>query len=930
MGAGGHGRRSGGVGVSGQLTIVVGVPDPPAIELHDVLKTWARDDLVDRFVWLDAGQLPSPDWRPGDAIDAEVLSTVGSQRTSLLDEVAGASYATVRLVLVQLLPGRGTAGVPPSVATLESILARAVAPSQRLVKLNLLVPATATADLPADLLLPLWDVNVVAAPEDRISDRHADAHVRHPGNFAAHAALECATVAGLWSQVEAGAFDERRVVQSDERCKVVVVRSFGRIIRGAGLVDEVLERVFAIRGGGSPVLAQSAGGAPARDPEQLVARTAEQFVAQADGGGLNLRPARPGRDRPTQVTVGLLQAVSMLFRFLFSRLRSLPGETIDQVRSGVEGRLERLVQGTTFGEDSMVAARFGNRPAGEADLAPEADEAQSARRHAEEVLARLESPASPPASPGLWQELRGVCFGLVDGGDMPACVAPPMDGSTRQVLVDGSPVAARPDPQPFRLADILPLRYANRPGALQALRECDPYQADQARHWLAALVTEARQGGERDADAVLELERAAAQFEAWAERRGGTLVWRTADHLGQQLGAARRALADAVAVLRAGSATLDQAGRQRAGRRLKLWWLLLALFALLSLWGAAWWDRSGADTDQWATVAGLALLVWLGGSLWVFIRFQRQVFQLLYRYNRALWAYRNALQAAVHHGHEVVRLASLYEQLRDWAEIVAWMIHRPEGPAGRGGERSEPFEDAVHPRALRLATGRATAGSLTRVSAMAARSMFAQGWLSALYARYAEDVMAELRLARGLDEHAPGFDPDADVADPKRAPLLTAIREGRPAEGWRREARAEVTGQLAATDPRELFPLVAAVGRDADDLPVDSFLGDLLPSASDPWRQSLTTSLWSPVALVNRFQAIQEAVVWLPAGLPAPAAPEVVRHPTRGHSTASDSYTIQALRLDLTAPCPFDQLAIFRPAQPDPPQPVPSAADQIG
>jgi hypothetical protein len=131
----------------------------------------------------------------------------------------------------------------------------------------------------------------------------------------------------------------------------------------------------------------------------------------------------------------------------------------------------------------------------------------------------------------------------------------------------------------------------------------------------------------------------------------------------------------------------------------------LALLALLGLGGAAWWDRSGADTGQWTAAVALTLLVWLLGSLWVFVRFQRHVFQLLYRYNRTLWAYRNALQAAVHHGHEVVRLASLYEQLRDWAEIIAWMIHRPEDPAGRGGERSEPFDDAVHPRALRLATG---------------------------------------------------------------------------------------------------------------------------------------------------------------------------------------------------------------------------------
>jgi hypothetical protein len=593
--------------------------------------------------------------------------------------------------------------------------------------------------------------------------------------------------------------------------------------------------------------------------------------------------------------------------------------------------VERFVQQATFGQGSMVAARFGSRPGDDEPQGEPADDAaRSARRHAEEVLARLESPASPPASPRLWHELRGVCFGLVDGGELPGCVEPPLDGSTRQILVDGNPVVGWPEERPFRLADILPPAEAGRPGGQVPLRECDPYQAEEARRWLAGLIAEARQAGEEKASSAEALEQAAAQFEDWVARRSGTLVWRVAEHLGRQLDLAHRSLQAAVGVLRAGATSLDEAARQKAHKRLTRWWLWLLLGTLAGLGATAWWDRNGADTEQVATATAFLLLFWLGGSLLAFMRFQHRVFQLLYRYNEAIWAYRKALDEAEHHGQEVVRLASLYEQLRDWAEIAAWMIHRPEGPPARAGKRSDPFGDTVHPLALRLAVGQATAASLTRVSATAARSLFARGWLGALYTRYAQQVMTELKLERGLDENAPGFDPDAEIADPKREPLLRAIREGRPAEGWRTEARADVTSQLAATDPRELFPRVVVAGEPPDELPANDFLADLLPSTDDQWRQSLVPSLWSPTARINRTHEITEAAVWVPAGLAVPPAPALVPQPTGRDSSASDSYTIQAVRVDVTADCPFDQLSIFDTAAPAPARPGPPTSVEIG
>ena len=46
--------------------------------------------------------------------------------------------------------------------------------------------------------------------------------------------------------------------------------------------------------------------------------------------------------------------------------------------------------------------------------------------------------------------------------------------------------------------------------------------------------------------------------------------------------------------------------------------------------------------------------------------------------------------------------------------------------------------------------------------------------------------------------------------------------------------------------------------------------------------------------------------------------------------STSDSYTIQAVRVDVTADCPFDQLSIFDTAAPAPARPGPTTSVEIG
>ena len=139
-------------------------------------------------------------------------------------------------------------------------------------------------------------------------------------------------------------------------------------------------------------------------------------------------------------------------------------------------------------------------------------------------------------------------------------------------------------------------------------------------------------------------------------------------------------------------------------------------------------------------------------------------------------------------------------------------------------------------------------------------------------------------------------------------------------------AEAAVAARSPPTIHQEQAPQVVVAGEHPEELPADDFLADLLPSTDDQWRQSLVPSLWSPAARINRTHEITEAAVWVPAGLAVPLAPALVPQPTRRGSSASDSYTIQAVRVDVTADCPFDQLSIFDTAAPAPARPGPMAA----
>jgi hypothetical protein len=883
-----------------RITVVVAEREPAADALREVLCAWAGEGLLTEFLWVRAGKASDG----AGATDAERMSASGLQPVRLLDELARSSFTVVRLVCVQLGHASGRAE-PESLATaerLEKELSSSLAAAQSLVRVNLMVPATATAELALDRLLPLWDVNLVAAPEDRITDQHADAQVRHPGNYAAHAAVACATAGGLWSQVPEGPFDDRRLPQTGDSAQVLVMRSFVRILRGGGLLDQVLTSAFERRATGSSACAEWVDGVPAADPDALVGRTAASFVTHAGEGELRYRPPRPAPPvRP--VTIGLLRSLLMMFQFIFTRLRAHPGEVAARAQERVRSKLEQLVQSATFGQDSMLAATFrGRQPQGEPVMV--ADAAARARHDAETVLDSMQIQVTPAATPAIWRELRAICFGLVDAGDLPAYAGSVMDGAARQVITRPAHIAAQPSEPPLTLAGLFEPQHASL-APEHPLPDCDPYQAARAMEWLQVKLAQLRGKDERDA-----VRQAKQRLEQWINERENTLVWRVAEAVGAAMSDAVQALDQNLGRLAEPARDHDDAARQEAQRTLRRTWAVILVFALLCFTAGWSWARAEDDPRNLWILGALAVLLWMVGWLAAFIRFQRTVFQLLYRHRLEVDERTTALRAAEHNGREIVRLGAVYEQLRDWGEIIAWLLHRPEGKMALSGDEAAPFVATPRPYALGLAVGHTTRSSLARVSSIAARTFFRRGWLGSLSVRYIHQTMAELKLALGLDESAPDLDPDVEVAHPKREPILRDLREGRPAEAWLAELRSLLAGQLAEADPQELFPEVAVIARDARPWAATAFLEEVLPTSQEAGAGQLSPQIWTPEARMLAAHRITETMVWSPPGIRKAVDPTVTR-PTLSEASGTDTYTMQVIRVDTAAPCRSDALMVF-------------------
>lgn len=905
----------------GTVTVLVAGPDDPAVDVGEVLHSWGEAGLLRPCLWVrrdrdrggGAGELVALRLQKGRYADVP-----------LLDELARLDVDSVRLVSVHLAVEVGgdpelTSDTESIAASLEGFLSRA----QELDRLNLVVPTTGVSGLDPSIVHHPGVKHVVVSPEDRQSDRRASRHVDWPdGGYAGHAALAIATVTGLWWATETAPFDRSTFTASAERPRIVVTRSFARVLHAPGLGDRLTAEVFERRRT-EAWTAAAVGAVAAPNPTQTIEDLATE-LGGVENGALNYTPS-PGLPAPREQSVGIFRAFTMMLRFIVGKLRAAPSQLADRVAAGVRRSVENFAQNVVFGQDSVMRVGSGGRrgPA-TSDQAP----GMLAADYAAKLLRDMGANTSPPAVAGLWEALRRVSFGVIDAGPFPEGVTVPQDGARRLVVNEVGHVVAEPadhfqlDGSRLGASYVLPA-WATEPISpwdstrLRELRELLIDEHELAQH---GRVEEDLGDGsyapavEPDPELAERLGSLLLDVDAFVASHESSLLWRVSTRLDSALRRASHSFLQALATVRRGERALDDSKMRLAARWLRRRWILWFLLAL-AVPAIAWYgeDQRFWEPEWWAVIAA-SLLVWLIGWFVSFISYQRRVFRIQYEIDRHHRDHLAAIVRAEHDAKETVRLTALYEQFLDWAAIIAWMVHHPEGriPQRVGASLQKPAEQ---PLAMSVAEGIPSEETLQRTSAIVGRDVFSRGWLGTLYRSYSAASIAALKHRLGLPEEAADPDPDRDLADPPprrfiRDQLVTGVH----ASAWHERVRNQVDSSLTALGPDELFSHIDSGRPDDAHGRASDFLAGALPDHG-AGGMHLLQQVWRHETLFSEPHEVDAVTLWAPVGLARGLDPHtVVRDSAPADEAIGGAFVLAVVRCDASEGSTVDQLAVFEPA----------------
>lgn len=853
--------------------------------VQDIVEGWTAAGILRPFAWWsgvhDAEHFVR--WSGPDAAEQPLLTALGER-----------PYRLIRLLTLIVVPGDSAEPAPDVrdvAASVEAIVKRRRAVCQEVSLVNLVVPATGVTNLPGRLLDSGWDVNLVATDEDRVTAEHSSLEVRALERLAAHAAIELATVAGLWPGMVAGPFDGDREGSGGQEATVRVIRSFARTVRSHGLVDQVANLVLDSHENQGWV-AQAVDARLAKDPEHVVERAAADYLERAGGRRLCRTPA-PVVPPPPVVEVSPWQAFRMMWDFMADRARQLPGEWVDRMAIGARSAVEQFTQDATFGDDSTIVVRMGARTVTVGAQVPLTSGVVDLAKALREKVAVQSPPATPPQA---WRELRGLAFGLADAGPLPTDCTEPTEGSHRLVVpvdwISPDPDGPNFDPHPPE----------DDSGAVGAI---DP--AGAARVAEALRTEEPSNGAEHD------------RFQDWLDVRRQTLLWRVGQRLVDDAAAAESGFEDALRKLHKLAAEVDLLEVvPRATTRLRRNWLLIAAIALVGVAGAA--VLSALDVISLAlaiTLGAGSVLAWLLASVWVFYAYLKEQLQSFHRYNRTWFAYDQARTTAEHEAGELVGIAAAYAEFQDWAHVIGQLLIRPGGPLPELPDDPVVLDALTLPAALVVARASTDDEVARRLAAEVGHRHMRSGWISALYEGLTGHTMSKLKRSRG--QRPDDVDPDPDYDSEARATLLAELRKGCAVEYFGQAVRQHSADHINAQPPGELFSRLDA-GNPPQQVEVDpgAFLAGICPGHGEKAGTNLFfRRLWRPQPQIATSSGTVR--MWLPAGIECDlprTAGETLKPSVAPRSTV---IVLQSVRIDSTAPGPWSELTVFgRPPEENP------------
>jgi hypothetical protein len=909
--------------------------DPRYPEIAGLLADWARRGLLRPSVWLDTGALR--DTADISQLKVRVVDEDPERESPLSDVFGDLEVDRVRLVAVR--PVHESAPEPVPLAGLVEFgerLRRETLPADTpFIQINLLVPDGRATTGP-DALEPSWTWNAVVSPEDRPKERAVNHGLGRPLKFHGHAAMAAATVAALWRHTSHGALDGYEEQNADEYGRLVVVRPTIRLAAGSHIAEQVVGRLVqvGIASVRPYVTEQYENVAVDGDAERV--RALVRAFLPTDDYALDFRPYRGAPLPPPQPS-------KLTLRELWSALRGFARLRIEQLRQRGRDQAEELVKRWLDAMEENIA----QDPDFDPNLPPTPWEIHQLAVGVPALL-----PSRVPPQRFLWRPLRQLCFSLLDGGPLPQAVADAA-GGLAPMLSDPRWIVRSPE-EGFTLTDEERRVVTTAGSGAHGVRAAD---VNAAEH-LADALRRMRLSTDLVADERVELDRCQARFDRWrAKDRADSLLGAVAAHVSEELRKARDELRghkhemELLEQRRAAALDAIEHHHQRLRLGTRVTWTFLGsaagFAAMLFLHGLRPWVDAVLDPALLvAAIVALTTAAWTLGRVLLHLAAGIR----LHRTLDAIEQERRHLQASVRRWPpEADRLASVYEILTDWAEIVGWQLHRTFGSAGPA-TRPDEFGRATLPEAFRAGFGGDRVAHLDDLIRRTAKDCFGRGWLTDLYVRLETSVRVRAKLPPdGADpDLSPAVDmlratdnwtvrpkfrrdpaetdePDGDGSAPEdpvagwhaRRRLLAEFRDGTCAAEAKDIVVERIWTALRRYPPEELIPTVETgdVGPDGAlvHVPTAEFLSDVLPRpAGDEPCSPLIAEGFTPDGLIAEKTQVAKVWLWQPDSLTLEVRPHPgieVQLDEAGTQRRPD--LIQVSRLDVSSQCQPEHLRLF-------------------
>ncbi|WP_284743906.1 hypothetical protein [Amycolatopsis sp. RTGN1] len=664
------------------------------------------------------------DSRSGTVMALPVLSMspAGATARTLGDVFGQAEIRTVRLVALSVIwSASADEELAERLWQFGDKLVGLLPTTTRVLRLNVIVPSGERIDAKG-LLDAVCNLNIVVSTEDRAREGAADLQIDTQEHFFAHAALACATVAGLWHDSENTAFDQLRE-DAGARGTTVLARPYARVVDASGIPDSLIQRML---NGGVSGLREFLGDERPISDDAVVTKVVEAFLPIEDGVLYykdKQKPIAPMRQRVVRTT---WEMAVRFYRFLWGRPLDWKRDLAQQLPESMKAWLFRV---TRDEEDPFPLERPTTSEIIEIAL-----------------RAPTEMPRVAPPYPQLWHPLRQMTFALMDGGPLP----PEMQeqwGTTKPRVSD--PARITPDPRaPFQLTvaeqDILKnakLPHHNiRPGDSNAVNR---FTARLARATETLKGSYAHASSEQRAKIRENLEillSCREKVTAWAKEQASasSVFGKIGIHLNEEMDKASNALGRrrrdyAREEEERGKAVRElETLRDKAGKLLRPFALGWAGLVVLVVLGAVLLPLDGLSGR--VVLAG-ALFTALGAAFifGVFLWFALRASAIEHELDVIEHRRRATIAAVEEWPTEGQRLGALYEILLDWGEILGWMLYEPFGESREPGGVAS-IGGLVKPHAFQTGLLEPPSGQqMARLASTVARTLFTNGWLSRLY-----------------------------------------------------------------------------------------------------------------------------------------------------------------------------------------------------